>query len=212
MKKNNDHTTHKKKTAKKVLQDNDVTLVFLGEYFNIHTFQMHPLTHNFFIREARYLKEWAELEDSLRIIDFIDKQGYEPRVFYRWLKEHIELEVAHEYAMRRIGSRREQGAILRKFSESTIHRTLGRYDEVWREETRLINESKVSLAQAVESKVIVIENLPYKTSSQDIEVVSTSSLTPEQVAANIHRNTGTQREVRVNLKHLDKLDNQEEYA
>lgn len=198
----NNVNTKSKNIDTNVSSENNVKLIFLGEYFNIHTFQMHPITTNFILREATYLKQWADHEDSLRITDFIDKQGYEPAVFYRWLDEHPELNAANQYALRRIGARRENGAMSRKFDGATVHRTLGYYDHVWKEETRLMNEARQAVAEKGESKVVVIERFPSQSGRQDVEVVSVSSLTPEEVAGQIHRQTGDQRIVKVNTKNL----------
>lgn len=190
------HSIDEVKSEKKVSNIKSSKPVFLGEYFNVHTFQKHPLTHNFFIREAQNLKIWADLEDSFRISDFYDKQGYQPALFYRWVNKYEELEIAYNYALRRIGSRRESGAMHRQLAGSTVHRTLGHYDPIWKEETRILNEARSSLAQQNESRVVVIERFPSPSDGKDKEVISIQS-SPEEIAGNIHRNTSTQREVRV---------------
>jgi hypothetical protein len=180
---------------------NSVKQLFMGDYFNIHTFQRHPITPSFFGYQAKLLKEWADQDDSLRISDFYDKQGYGPEFFYYWVDKDHDLKAANSYALRRIGSRREGGAMTRKFSENTVHKTLGHYDPIWREEMRLINEARLAIAEKSESKIVVIERFPSASNEyQDVEVVSTSKLSPQEVASNIRRNIATDREVKVNMK------------
>ena len=179
-----------------VSEQNLVKPIFLGEYFNIHTFQKYPITFNFIIQEAIRLKEWSDLDTSLKIQDFYDMRGYDPKQFYRWVNEYPEMELANQYALRRLGSRREIGAMVRKYAEATIHKVHGHYDNIWREEMRLANEARLAIADKTESRIVIIEKFP--SSSQDIEVISTSRVTPEELAANIHRNTATDRQVKVN--------------
>lgn len=164
--------------------DGPIEQIFLGEYFNIHTMQKHPITKKFIERQAVELKQWADLETSLNIYDFTDMKGYNPKTFYQWCLEYPEMEAANEYALRRIGSRREFGAMTRKFAESTIHRTLGHYHDVWKKETIMLAKLKEELSAQNETKVVVIERFPddaYK-------------LTPEEVAGSIHKATSDGRQ------------------
>ncbi len=191
--------TQSEKNAIDSSSENPVKQLFMGDYFNIHTFQRHPITPTFFSYQAKLLKEWADQDDSLRISDFYDKQGYGPEFYYYWVDKDHDFKAANSYALRRIGSRREGGAMTRKFSENTIHKTLGYYDPIWREEMRLMNEMRLAVAEKAESKVVVIERFPSPSGEyHDVEVVSTSKLSPQEVASNIRRNTATDRQVKVN--------------
>ena len=97
--KTNELITVEENNAIKVSNENDAIPLVLGDYFNIHTFQKHPITSNFMIQEAMRLKQWSELDTSLRLSDFYDEQGYSPKVFYEWVKKHQEMEfgVPHCY-------------------------------------------------------------------------------------------------------------------
>lgn len=191
-----------KDTTKDINEDknvsNAVSVHVLEEYFNIHTMQNHPATNTFMQRQALMLKEWSLKEDSLRISDFYDERGYNSQTFYRWCNKYPEMQQSLEFAKRRIGARREQGALTRKFDSSLVQRTLGYYDYVFAQEQEKAVQTKLAYAQAAESKVVVIERFPSSSGTQDIEVISTSQISPEKLAANIHRNTGTDRQVRVN--------------
>jgi hypothetical protein len=197
--KTNKPNTQSENGTKNASEQNLVKQVFLGEYFNIHTFQKHPITESFYAREAKALKEWSELETSLKIADFYDWRGYDPKQFYRWVANHEEMSLAHDYALRRVGSRREIGAITRKYAETTIHKVHGHYDQIWREEMRLMNEARLAIADKAESRVVIIERFPSPSGEyHDVDVVSTSKLDPQEVASNIRRNTATDRQVKVN--------------
>jgi hypothetical protein len=198
-----------KKDTKNQTNESKEKLLFLGEYFNIHAFQQYPITHNFLMREAQALKDWSDTDNALIIAQFYNARGYSKMIFYEWISRYPFFEAAHSYAISQIGIRREIGAATSKFKESTIHRTLGHYSDVWREETRLINEARAAITQHSESKVVVIERFPTIDAKGDIEIVSLSSIDPEKLAANIHRNTATNRDVKVKRDYLDGYEGDE---
>ena len=74
----------------------------------------------------------------------------------------------------------------RRFAESTIHRTLGYYSQIWASETYKLSKMKEEIAAASENKIVVIERFP---SIED----NVPKETPEEVAAKIHRATGESR-------------------
>ncbi len=176
----------------------DTGTLVIEEYFSIHTMKYHPATRRFVEQEAINLKEWAEKDDSLRLSDFYDSRGYNTETFYSWCHKFPEMKASHDYAKRRIASRRENGALFRKFDANTVHKTLGFYDYVFQQEIDKANAARLAVAEKSESKLVVIERFPSLSGNQDIEVISTSKLTPEEVASNIRRNTATDRQVRVN--------------
>ena len=159
--------------------------ILLEEYYSVHTRQYHPLTKKFIERESERLVNWANQEESLVIQDFWDASGYSRKNFYRWIQQFPEFESAHEYAMSRIGSRRELGAINRKYAESTIHRTLGAYNHIWKEQTRELAKLKEEIAPQNQAQIVVIERFP------ELSPVSTKS--PEEVAMTVHKATGDDR-------------------
>src|SRR5580658_7114648 len=75
------------KKTKSTIKSNLITEVkqlVHGEYFNLHTMQVHFETNTFIEQETNKLKAWANLDTSLRLNDFIDEQGYAPDVFRGW--------------------------------------------------------------------------------------------------------------------------------
>ncbi|MBP6869281.1 hypothetical protein KBC04_00135 [Candidatus Babeliales bacterium] len=175
--------TKSKKTPGLKKESIEVKQLVHGEYFNLQTMQVHFETNSFIEQETIKLKEWAMLDTSLRLTDFIDERGYSPDIFRGWCAKYPLLELARAFALRRIGARRENGAMSRKFAESTIHRTLGHYDSVWREETAFLQKMKEEKNNGLVSYTVVIP--PF----ESLSTSSTSSKTPEEVAGKIHQAT-----------------------
>jgi hypothetical protein len=161
-------------------------LLVLGEWFNIHTMAYHPTTKKFVENEAVRLCEWAQLETSLLLQDFYNGRGYNQKTFFEWVNKFPELQAAHEFAMSCLGSRREIGAMTRKFEASTVHRTLGAYNHLWASETYKLSKMKEEIAAASENKIVVIERFPYLQAD-------TIKETPEEVAGRIRKATGESR-------------------
>ena len=181
------HTVNEKKRIKKLNNKQKATLdspdkplkqIFLGEYFNIKTFKKHIVTASFIESEARKLMEWSDQDDSLLMQQFVNRQGYRSVIFYEWVEKYEVFKIAHEYALSKIGERREIGAMTRKFAESTVHRTLGHYSPIWAAETYKLSKMKEEIANAGEQKVVIIERYP-----------ELPSRTPEEVAGAIRRST-----------------------
>lgn len=176
-----DNLENKKETAVVQLQNHGV--VYFGEYYSVHTRQYHPCTQRFIERETERLINFANQDDSITIQRFWLSGGYNRKQFYEWIKKFPHFAEAHEYAMTLIGARREEGAIYRKFEPSTIQRTLGRYNHIWKEETHELAKLKDDVAQN-ETKVIVIERFPE---------LPVSTKTPEEVAMAVRKATSDDR-------------------
>lgn len=186
--KTNNLNTHeaiksKKTPGLKKSKSTEVKQLVYGEFFNLKTMQVHFETNTFIEQEAKKLKEWADLDTSLRLNDFIDERGYAPDVFRGWCVKYPLLELTRAYALRRIGSRRENGAMSRKFAESTVHRTLGHYDSVWREETALLQQMKVDKNNEPANFTVVMSCFESTSASE------ASCETPEKVTSKIHKST-----------------------
>jgi hypothetical protein len=177
---NNKKTLKENKKLTSIKSDNIVVEpIVLDQFFNVHTRQYHPLTHRFVENQCVLLKDWADLEDSINIYDYFNTQGYSPVIFYKWCQRFPELSEIHDYAIRKLGSRREMGAMTRKYDASTVHRTLGYYHHIWRQETAALAKLKED-ASSHETKIVVIEKFSEKT--------------PEEVAWSVHKSTANKRD------------------
>jgi len=184
------------KKAKKPIDSKEdqilpVEQVFTGQYYNVKTMKYHPTTVKFVENECIRLLEWSELDDSLILLDFLDTRGYNPETFYDWCKKFENLEQAHQYVMRRIASRREKGALMRKYDANAIMRVMGHYSKIWRDEMTFAAKLREDTSKQNDIK-IVIEEMPWQPGPMApcmLDAVIEPKPTPEEVAGRIHKLT-----------------------
>ncbi len=87
-----------------------------------------PISLGFLERLAQDMVEWSKKETSLRITDFFLECDVPNAMIYRWMDKYDFLKYAHEITMMRIASRREIGAITRKFDAGAIEKYQPMYD------------------------------------------------------------------------------------
>ena len=113
-----------------------------------YSFRQVPITVAQIERIALDLIAWSDKNDSendlesLRLSEFIDSHRLHMRTYYEWLDKFEILRDAHEYAKRRIGARRERGAIKKKYDGSFIARSIGHYLPEYREEAEFMASLK----------------------------------------------------------------------
>ncbi len=111
-------------------------------------------------RLAREYMEWADLETSLVLADFrLDKKICVP-TWLKIVKEFSCLAEAHRYAKERLASRRERGAMIRKFDSGFVLRTMPIYSDEFKE----LEEWRSNLSKKEDdsggTKIVVIERMP----------------------------------------------------
>jgi hypothetical protein len=101
---------------------------------------------------------WSNKEDSLRVTDFFLEMNIHNGIVYRWLEKFPVLKEAHTLVMQRLASRREKGALTRKYDPNTIERYQPLYDKDYRD----IVEWRASLRDKSEDSGggTIIVNLP----------------------------------------------------
>ncbi len=180
-----------KNLSKKEEEIKPVEQLLIGQYLSLKTFQYHPLTVKFVEQECVRLVEWAQLENSLVLLDFIDLRGYSEETFYDWCKKFSNFEEAHQFAKRRIGSRREVGAMTRKFDGNFVAKMMGHYSRAWREE--MIFAAKLRDDSSKQNDIkIVIEEMPWQPGPMApcmLDAKIELRPTPEEVAGRIHKLT-----------------------
>lgn len=87
-----------------------------------------PVSLNFLESLARDMIEWSKKDSSLRVSDYFLECEIPNQMIYRWMDKYDFLKYAHEITMARIASRREIGAITRKFDSGAIERYQPMYD------------------------------------------------------------------------------------
>jgi len=91
-----------------------------------------PVALGFLYKLAREWAEWSLLDDSLRIKDFFLERNIPIDTMYNWLEKYPFLKEVHNTVMERIASRRDRGAIMRKYDGNYIDKTLPMYDLEYR--------------------------------------------------------------------------------
>ena len=124
--------------------------VWLEDYLDCFTFKLKPVTEQFIERLAKELFDWAKNDkNALRVSDFCWNKGIPEKTYYKWIKEHEVLQLAHEAAIHFIGSRRENGAINKKYSETIILKSQYKYDSMWAQIRADDKQDKIDVATTI---------------------------------------------------------------
>jgi hypothetical protein len=103
-------------------------------YTDMMYFKQVPVAIGFLKRLALDWVEWAKLDDSLRMSDFYLERNITEKTMHRWMEKHDFMREAHAFVKARIASRRDKGAITRKYDASYIDKHQTQYDADWRKE------------------------------------------------------------------------------
>lgn len=174
MKKRSNSIIKSVKSQKTDRPKDNPTAPWFDEYKDCFTFTFKPITQAFVDRFSSELIDWAKNDPkALRIQDFHWNKGIEDKTYYRWCEKHETLAAAHRLALNYIGSRREIGALERKYSEAMVIRTLHNYDPTWELNKQRDKQEKIDIAIATmkareellksdRPQVIVLSELEYK--------------------------------------------------
>jgi hypothetical protein len=80
---------------------------------------------------AEKLREWANTDTALRFDDFLDEYCVPWRNYGRWREKSEALQEAHEYALRRLASRRWHMAFKKMADKDIFRLDQHRYDPDW---------------------------------------------------------------------------------
>lgn len=90
---------------------------------------------------AKKMREWAIKDKSLRLDDFLDEECVPTSTYYNWKDECDELKESHEFALRRLASRREKLAFFKQADRDIFLRTQHMYDSKWDKEVNQYHKS-----------------------------------------------------------------------
>lgn len=131
-------------------------------YYDLFIFKQKPIPYAFLERLSGDLMTWSTKDTSLRIEDFYMDCGIRSEDYYRFLDRCGELKEAHGVAIGRIATRRDKGALTKKFDASWAARTQAAFDETYRKarkfEAELTKETQENM-----QRLIVIEKMPNTT-------------------------------------------------
>ena len=149
-------TTKSKENTKRVYDDRIKLLETYGT----------PIPDYFIDEVMLDLREWRGKSTSLRFKDFLMHRRINSKVFYDWCNRHEGLRQEYAWALDEIASRREIGAMTRKFDANASLRMMPRYDPEWLEnEERLAKIKRLSQVEGVAGQTIiaVIPEVPNST-------------------------------------------------
>ena len=124
-----------KKTLKSTLDKkrNEKKSIYLGDYYCMKEMQPRPVTEEFLRVLTEKLLEWVQLPDSLALFEFQQLMGLRDKDYALWRSRYENLQEAHEYAKRVIGTRREVMATRKQLDAGMIKHTLYQYAPEYRE-------------------------------------------------------------------------------
>ena len=130
--------TPTKKSRKKKL-----SYKYFDEYKDLFTGKQTPVPKNFLDKLCIQIIEWANTDEKAFNTDsFWFKKGIYPQTAIQWRDRYKPLEDAYQAAKHRIGLRREEGSLTKKFDNNTFFKTAPHYlkvfkdIEVWRSENK----------------------------------------------------------------------------
>ena len=112
---------------------------------------------------ARTLVDWVENnENALKMTEFYQHIGMYQTDFCILANKYPLLKKAQQYARMVIGTRREIGAITRKFDPGTTNYTMPHYDPDWREMVEWRSSLKASEGKAGDNRTqyVIIPEIP----------------------------------------------------
>jgi hypothetical protein len=126
IKTNNQHSTRKK--TEKVTK-----WVYLDEYIDFFHGKRKAISEKGLDALGQELLEYAQDEDSLVLGDFFFDKGIPETSYRQWLAKNELFNLRYQAAKKKIGSRRERGALEREFAEKTALTSMAIYDSEWKE-------------------------------------------------------------------------------
>lgn len=133
----------------------------IGEYYNSKEDLMMPVTHTHLKSLAKKLYQWSDTAEGLNILEFYQAVGISKTAFHEYLDKSPELKAAHSYALDAIGTRRDVGAMKKKYDTNAVWRSQYQYGSQYREAM----EFAAKLAKRDEdhdaggTKIVVIEKI-----------------------------------------------------
>lgn len=140
---------------------------WLEDYMHLLDFKIKPVTERFIERIAQELIEWSAQDSSIVFRDFYDDRYIPESTFSRWANKYEVLKDAVVLAKGRIGSRREKGALGRKYDASLVVNSMSMYDQGWKSNI----EWKASLREGATTNAPITINLPDITKKDSNETV-----------------------------------------
>jgi hypothetical protein len=119
---------------------------YLDIYPDLWSMESRGASQEFIDRLGQDLLAWAKNSDSLLLNDFFTERFISTHTYRRWSDRDKMFSDRLEMAKLMIGSRREKGALQRKFDASVMIKSAPLYDPEW----KLLEEWRAKLAKVEE--------------------------------------------------------------
>ena len=125
---------------------------WVGEYRDMLSFKILPVTEMFIERLAKDLIAWAQTDDAWIYSQFYTQKGIHRSQYYKWVDAHEVLREAHDMAKELIGIRRET-----KFQHDTgmVKPMMPFYSQDWKDMETWRNKLKVEQVSADKRPIIL---------------------------------------------------------
>lgn len=150
----------KVKTSTKILKpSNKPHSKWVCDYRNINSAETVIATEAFIEGVGKNLLDWANQDSSLVHSDFLTSRGIPRRTYYDWVDKFPFFKDCHDSAKSIIGSRREIGAIDRRFNENVVSRMAGFYSQDWKDMEEWRSKMKTEQAASTQPTQIILGSL-----------------------------------------------------
>lgn len=109
---------------------------------------------------ANEIREWANTTKRVKVDQYCDEIRVDRAVFRKWRERYAPLEEAYQQARQIIGDRREEYGLFNKFNSSIVEKTMGMYNEEYKEFLKWKAEINKHTQVNNETKIVVVDRYP----------------------------------------------------
>lgn len=164
------------------VKDTKSDWVYFDEFFDFNEFKQRPVSEQWLAELSKRLVFWAkDNDDALILNEFFLKEGIGKSTVANWKKQSKLFKNSYDFAKQIIGTRREIGALNKKFDTNVVMFTMPMYSKSWKELEEWRSSLKVKeLEKAGKQTITVVmekvqstEFVPKKKQEKENEVATT---------------------------------------
>lgn len=150
-----------------------------NKYLMSGAWRIVPMNKTGITRLVEDLYSWIERNpDELCFEQFLKMNKIGHTAYYRWIKEHPELQEAHEFVLMCIGLNRERGALTKRLDGSFVQVSMPIYSPAWKKVIEWRESIKKPREDILSASKIVVNMTKYDES--DIVPVKKKDYTHEE--------------------------------
>lgn len=155
-------TTNTNKLVDKPPKDVSKTPYKVSDYYyDAYSWKKIPISEAYLERVAEELSKWSDFEEALTLTQFFTYMKINSTDFYRWLERSTTLRLSYKNAMEKLVSRREVGAINKKYDGNFVKYSMPLYSKAWDElSERYAKRGANSDGDPNAPKIVIMEKFP----------------------------------------------------